>query len=100
MEWLLAWTLLSIGVGIAAKSRGRLGFAWFVIAMLITPVLALIFLVVMRQLAPDGQAAAFLQRESAVTAETHTRCPDCRELVRRDARKCRHCGAALAPQQL
>ncbi len=29
---------------------------------------------------------------------THVRCPDCRELVRHDATKCRHCGAALQPQ--
>lgn len=32
------------------------------------------------------------------TAKTHVRCPDCRELVRMDARKCKHCGAALIPQ--
>jgi len=32
------------------------------------------------------------------TPETHVRCPDCRELVWRDARKCRHCGTALIPQ--
>lgn len=33
------------------------------------------------------------------TPETHVRCPDCRELVRMDARKCKHCGCALVPQQ-
>jgi hypothetical protein len=26
---------------------------------------------------------------------THVRCPDCRELVRADAVKCKHCGTAL-----
>lgn len=31
------------------------------------------------------------------TPDTHVRCPDCRELVRADARKCRHCGTALIP---
>lgn len=29
---------------------------------------------------------------------THVRCPDCRELVRMDATRCRHCGVALVPQ--
>ena len=29
----------------------------------------------------------------------HVRCPECRELVRADARKCKHCGAALDPEQ-
>ena len=32
------------------------------------------------------------------TPETHVRCPDCREFVLRDARKCKHCGSALVPQ--
>lgn len=29
------------------------------------------------------------------TADTHHRCPECRELIRIDARKCRFCGTAL-----
>ena len=29
---------------------------------------------------------------------THVKCPDCRELVLRDARKCKHCGCGLIPQ--
>lgn len=42
------------------------------------------------------------QRGGAKTGEaspeTHVRCPECRELVIRDARKCKHCGCALIPQ--
>ena len=30
--------------------------------------------------------------------ETHVKCPDCREFVLKDARKCKHCGCALIPQ--
>lgn len=30
--------------------------------------------------------------------ETHVKCPDCRELVLKDARKCKHCGCSLVPQ--
>ena len=29
---------------------------------------------------------------------THVKCPECRELVLRDARKCKHCGCSLIPQ--
>lgn len=32
------------------------------------------------------------------TLEAHVRCPECRELVIHDARKCKHCGCALIPQ--
>ena len=34
------------------------------------------------------------------TYSTLVRCPECRELVRRDATKCKHCGCALVPQPL
>lgn len=30
--------------------------------------------------------------------KTHVKCPDCRELVLKDARKCKHCGCLLIPQ--
>ncbi|MCU0920185.1 MAG: zinc ribbon domain-containing protein [Burkholderiaceae bacterium] len=33
----------------------------------------------------------------AAGAVPTVRCPDCRELVRGDARKCKHCGSALTP---
>lgn len=32
------------------------------------------------------------------TPDTHVRCPDCRELVLREARVCKHCGCKLVPQ--
>lgn len=32
------------------------------------------------------------------TPETHVKCPDCAELVRREARVCKHCGCRLIPQ--
>ncbi len=32
-----------------------------------------------------------------VTADTHVRCPDCKELVRHDAIRCKHCGIGLTP---
>ncbi len=29
---------------------------------------------------------------------THTKCPDCAELIRKEARVCKHCGCKLLPQ--
>jgi len=34
----------------------------------------------------------------APSHSTHVRCPDCRELVRRDATVCKHCSCKLVPQ--
>ncbi|WP_370877012.1 zinc ribbon domain-containing protein [Acidovorax sp. A1169] len=44
------------------------------------------------------QDSAKVETGQKITAETHVRCPYCRELVRNDARKCKHCGTALVPQ--
>lgn len=35
---------------------------------------------------------------SGPSPETHVKCPDCRELILKDARKCKHCGCNLIPQ--
>jgi len=35
---------------------------------------------------------------NAPNPDTHVKCPDCRELVLKDARKCKHCGSALISQ--
>ena len=37
-------------------------------------------------------------RGVAPTPETHVKCPDCKELVRKEARVCKHCGCKLIPQ--
>lgn len=46
-----------------------------------------------------GASALLLTPSGLVraTRDTHVKCPDCRELVLSDARKCRHCGSALLP---
>lgn len=52
------------------------------------------------ELVPMGSPAAMGATGGHVlaTPETHVKCPDCRELVLKDARKCKHCGTALVPQ--
>lgn len=32
------------------------------------------------------------------TPDTHIKCPDCAELIRREAKVCKHCGCKLIPQ--
>lgn len=46
MEFIfLFWLVLAVAVGAAANARGRSGIGWFILAVLISPVLALIFLI-------------------------------------------------------
>lgn len=88
MEFLFLWFIFAVIVGVGASSRGRSGFGWFVLAMLISPLLAVILLVLLPSLrsTPGGP-----------TPDTHVKCPDCAELVLREARVCKHCGCRLAP---
>jgi len=96
MEIFLIWVVFAVIVAVAASGRGRSGFGWFLLSAVISPLLSFILLMVLPKV-----GAAGLQKDetgAAITPETHVRCPDCRELVRNDARKCKHCGTALVPQ--
>lgn len=43
---LILWLVISIVVGVGAGSRGRSGIGWFFISVLLSPVLALLLLLV------------------------------------------------------
>jgi hypothetical protein len=90
MEILIGWFVFSIAVGILASIRGRHGFGWFLLAIFISPLLAGIFCLASKNLSDIDPEKP--------TPETHVKCPDCREFVLKDARKCKHCGTALIPQ--
>lgn len=89
MELFLGWVLFSIAVGIAANSRSRSFFGWTLISLFLSPLIGLILVLVFPNQRKDPNAP---------TSETHVRCPDSKELVLREARKCKHCGCALVPQ--
>lgn len=96
MEIFLFWLGLSVAVGLYASKKGRSSIGWFFLAVFISPLLAGIFLAIAKNLAAPAPPKDELG--NPITPDTHVHCPDCRELVRKEARKCKHCGAALIPQ--
>lgn len=86
----LSWFFLSFAVGRLARNRGRSAGGWLVFSLVFSPLVGAAYVAVL-----DDESMAGKARR--VSPQTHLRCPDCRELVRRDASKCRHCGAALVP---
>jgi len=96
MEIFLGWLVFSVVVGVAASSRGRSGIGWFLISAILSPLIGMVLVLVLPK--RGAAAAAVDETGQMITADSHVRCPDCRELVRRDARKCKHCGTALIPQ--
>ncbi|OQS41130.1 hypothetical protein B0T39_09225 [Chromobacterium haemolyticum] len=89
MELLAVWLIFSIIVIVVAEGRGRSRLWWFLISLVISPLLALIALLVLPNIKADAREP---------NPQTHVKCPDCAELVKREARKCKHCGCTLTPQ--
>jgi len=97
MEVLLLWLVFSVAVCVVASNRGRSALGWFFLSVLISPLLSILLLLVL----PKITSGSFVDASGEkITPETHVRCPDCKELVRADARKCKHCGTALIPQKI
>lgn len=93
MELVMIWFVGAIVIGVGASSRGRSGFGWFLLSLLISPLLSLILLAVTPNLAEKAAAEALRPN-----FDTHVKCPDCAELVLKEAKVCKHCGCKLVPQ--
>lgn len=88
MELALFWLGIAIATALAASSRGRSAFGWFILGALFS-LLALIAVLVLPSRKPDPNAP---------NPDTHVHCPDCRELVLKESRVCKHCHCKLVPQ--
>jgi hypothetical protein len=89
MEFFVFWLGFSVIVAILASRRGRNGFGWFLLSALISPLLAGLLVLVLANLKDEENKPSF---------SSHVKCPDCRELVLKEARVCKHCGCKLIPQ--
>lgn len=94
MEVVLIWFVFAVVVAILAGKRGRSGFLWFLFSIFLSPLIAGLLVLVL----PDLSIQAQVVFAEAPRPDTHMRCPECKELVRRDALKCKHCGTKLSPQ--
>jgi hypothetical protein len=97
VEIFIGWIVFSILVGVFANSRGRSGFGYFILSLVLSPLIMFIVVAILGDM--KTQAAQAIAVAEAPAADTHVRCPECRELVRKDARKCKHCSTVLVPQQ-
>lgn len=89
MEVIVIYLALCVAVGAVANSRGRHGPGWFLVSLLISPLIAVIIVLIMPTAHPADLARA------QVDSEPQKRCPYCAELVNFRAIKCRHCGSEL-----
>lgn len=83
MEIVIIWFVLSILVGLYAGSRGRGSGNWFVVSLLLSPLIGLIFV------------AALPNLKDQPNEKTHRKCPECAEQILIEAKTCKHCGHRL-----
>ncbi len=94
MEWILFWLGFAIAAGVVGSAKGRSGFGWFLLGLLFS-----LFALIVVACLPSKRPLMVQQGNDPVpTPETHVKCPDCKELVLRDARVCKHCRCRLIPQ--
>jgi len=94
MEFALIWIVGAVIVAAAASGRGHSGLGWFLLSLLISPLLALIAVLVI----PNRAAAeAERRKEEAELADTKP-CPRCAERVKKAAAVCRFCGHEFEPE--
>lgn len=93
MELFVFWLICAVVTAVIASSKGRSGLGWFFVGFFIS-VFGLILVIVLPSIKPAATYA------DAPTPDTHVKCPDCRELVFKDARKCKHCGTTLVPAEV
>jgi hypothetical protein len=90
MTWLLLWFPLSILAGAVAGNKGRSGFGFFLLALILSPLIGLLAALVIAPNTVRIEAARINRGEAR-------RCPACAELIRREAVICRFCGTGISP---
>ena len=89
---LLIWLPLCVVVGRMAVSYRRSPMAWFFLALVFSPVVAFVFLIV----ADVPHSAVALQEKEEQARQRHPEISDVREVVLSET-KCPHCGAVVNP---
>lgn len=86
MAFIFFWLLFSAIPAVIASNKGRSGIGWFFVGLLVSPLLALILVLV---LAPIKKAAAD-------PTEERVSCPLCKEQISSEALRCPHCQGDIA----
>lgn len=89
MFMFLGWLILAILVGVYANTKGRSGLGFFLIAVILSPLVGFIIALVISPVKEVIEA-------NAIQSGDMKKCPDCAELVKAEAKICKHCRAELA----
>ncbi|TKB50026.1 zinc ribbon domain-containing protein [Ferrimonas aestuarii] len=88
MFMIVIWLALAGFVGWYASGKGRPGFLFFIISLILSPLIGLIIAIVI------GPNTAVVEKE-ALSSGSVIKCPSCAELVKSEAKICKHCQSPL-----
>ena len=94
LVFVILWLILTLYVAVLARQRGRHFFGWLVFALLASPLMAGVVLL----MKPDLAEKDFVESVTQDMEVTHVKCPHCAEYVRPEASKCKYCQNKLTPQ--
>jgi len=80
MIYLIIWIVLCILIGSLASSKGRSFFGYFLLSVILSPLIGLLILLV------SGEA------QQKVPPGGQKKCPACAEAIKAEAIVCKHCG--------
>jgi hypothetical protein len=84
----IGWLVLSILVGVLASNRGRSGLLYFFFSVLLSPLIGLVLVLI------AGENKKEIENKRMTSGE-EIKCPFCVELIKSDAKVCKHCGRDL-----
>lgn len=83
------WLVFAILVGVYANSKGRSGFGFFLISALLSPLIGFIIALIISPINSKVE-------QKALEAGDMKKCSSCAELVKVEAKLCKHCQTELA----
>jgi hypothetical protein len=94
---IIIWLVLAALAAILASSRGRNGAGWFLLTLIISPIISIILLAILKDLKTAGNENT---EEAAGKKRKMRTCPHCAEEILARASRCKHCGADVEPTEV